>query len=263
MLLIANRITGVNWVGLKTLIYREIARFMSVATQTLIGPTVTLILYFMIFSVSIGNQHMPVPGIPYLIFLGPGLIMMTMVQNAFANTSSSLVIAKIQGSIVDVLLPPLSALELLVGFVVGGLVRGLMVGVVCTLAVMFFVHMPFPHLGLLLGFAVLGNMMMAVSGVIGGLWAQKFDQIAAITNFIVTPLTFLSGTFYAVGQLPPFWQRVAYFNPFHHMIDGYRAAYTGVFETDLLLALVSLIGCNIVLFIIAWRMLYTGYRTKT
>lgn len=263
MTLSVNRIDGVNWVGLQTLIKREVSRFMSVSAQTIIGPVVTLLLYFMIFSVSIGHTTTPVPGVTYLMFLAPGLVMMSMVQNAFANTSSSLMIAKIQGSIVDVLLPPLSALELLIGFLVGGVVRGLVVGLTCTIVMMLLVDLPLPHLGLLLTFAILGNAMMASLGIIGGLWAQKFDHIAALTNFVVTPLTFLSGTFYAIQQLPPFWQGVAHLNPFHHMIDGYRAAYTGVVETDLLLAVGSLVFFNILLFIVAWRMLYTGYRTKS
>lgn len=260
--LIVREIHGVNWIGLYTLIRREVLRFLSVWMQTVVGPITTLLLYFMVFSVAVGDAHTPVPGQAYMLFLAPGLIMMTMVQNAFANTSSSITIAKVQGSIIDILMPPLSAIELLLGFVIGGVLRGLMVGVVSTAVVMCFVHLPMPHIGLLLGFAVLGNMMLALLGVLGGLWSQKFDHLAAVTNFIITPLTFLSGTFYSVQQLPPFWQGIAHVNPFHHMIDGYRAAYTGAVETDLTLAFISLISCNVILFGVAWRMLYTGYRTK-
>jgi ABC-2 type transport system permease protein len=259
---VARRIETINWVGLMTLIHREVARFMAVWIQTLVGPMTTLLLYFMVFAVAMDGQSSHVPGASYLHFLAPGLVMMTMMQNAFANTSSSLVIAKVQGSIVDILMPPLSSFELLVGLMVGGIIRGLMVGLAGTITVMMFVGLPLPNLFMLFGFALLGCSLLSVMGIIAGLWSQKFDHIAAVTNFIITPMTFLSGTFYAITQLPPFWQKLAHFNPFHHMIDGYRAAYTGVMETDMTLAMITLIISNIALFMLAWWMLYTGYRTR-
>lgn len=253
----------INWVGLKTLIGRETGRFLNVYTQTLIAPVVTLLLYYAVFSVALGSMGRSIEGVPYLQFLAPGLIMMTMVQNAFANTSSSIVIAKVQGNIVDVLLPPLSSVELFVGFVVGGLIRGLMVGMIATLVVLPFVALSIASIGKIILFGILGCMLLAGLGLLAGLWSQKFDHIAAVTNFIVTPLTFLSGTFYDVRSLPQPWQDIAYLNPFFYMIDGFRAGFIGFAESDWIRG-VGVVGASIiVVFGLTLWLLEKGYKIKS
>lgn len=258
-----RRIRGINTIGVVTLVQKEIGRFLNVYMQTIIAPIMTLILFFMIFNLSIGGTHGDILGVPYMAFLAPGLLMMTTIQNAFANASSSLVIAKVQGNIVDVLMPPLSAAELMAGYIAGSLIRAFVLGTLGTLILALFLHVPMERPGLILLFGLLGNMMMAVLGIIAGLLSEKFDHIAAVTNFIVTPLTFLSGTFYALTALPPFWQKLAAFNPFFYMIDGFRAGFIGVAEMNIGTGLILLVCTNAVLIAVAWRMLHTGYKTKS
>lgn len=252
---------GINWIGLQTLIKKEVGRFMNVYMQTVLAPLVTLGLYFMVFSLSIGSSH-TVMGVPYMYFLAPGLLMMTMIQNSFSNSSSSLIIAKVQGNIVDVLMPPLSASELLIGYVSGALIRSLMIGTLGVILMVIFLKLPIANIGVVLLFAVLGNLMMGTLGIAGGLWADKFDHLAALTNFIVTPLTFLSGTFYALSALPPMWQKVAVFNPFFYIIDGFRAGFIGSAEADLGAGILLLVVCNIILLGLAWWILKSGYKIK-
>ena len=248
-----------NWRGLKTLIDREIGRFMSVYMQTLVAPLVTLVLYYAVFAVIQGDRQMP-GDMGYLTFLAPGLIMMSMAQNAFANTSSSMIIAKMQGTLVDLLMPPLAAHDLLIGMVLGGVARGVMVGLVCVPIMSFVIPWHDVELWALAVYGVLGCIMLATLGILTGLWAEKFDHTAAITNFIVTPLTFLSGTFYALEHLPPFWQKVAHLNPFFYMIDGFRFGLTGFAEAPIVTGLLVLVGVNAVLLAFAWRLLHKGYK---
>jgi ABC-2 type transport system permease protein len=258
-----RHIGRVNTIGLMTMVKKEVGRFMAVYTQTIAAPVITALLYYTIFALAFGGLRQSVNGVSYMEFLAPGLIMMTMVQNAFANTSSSMVIAKVQGNIVDVLIPPLSATELYIGYVTGGIIRGLMVGIACCVTIAFFVplHMHAPLQ--ILAFAVLGCMMLASLGLAGGIWSQKFDHLAAVTNFIVTPLTFLSGTFYSIQNLPPAWQEVAHFNPFFHMIDGFRAGFIGEPDGHIGFGLGVLIVCNVVLSALCLWMLKTGYKIKS
>jgi ABC-2 type transport system permease protein len=253
----------VNWVGLKTLITRETGRFLNVYMQTLIAPVVTLLLYYAVFSMALGSAGRMIENVPYLQFLAPGLIMMTMVQNAFANTSSSIVIAKVQGNIVDVLLPPLSSVELFVGFVMGGVIRGLMVGVVAVLVVLPFVTLGVDSIAKIMLFGVLGCLLLAGLGLLAGLWSQKFDHIAAVTNFIVTPLTFLSGTFYDARSLPQPWHDLAYLNPFFYMIDGFRSGFIGFAESNWVVG-AGVVGASIiVIFALTLWLLEKGYKIKT
>lgn len=260
---IQPRVIGaVNWVGLKTLVRKEIGRFMNVYIQTIIAPLITLGLFFTVFAISMGGDRM-VFGVPYMNFLAPGLLMMTMIQNSFANSSSSLIIAKVQGNIVDLLMPPLSATEILFGYILGALIRSFMIGILGIALMVVFLHLPIERPWLLLVFAVLGNTMMGTLGIVGGLWSEKFDHLASLTNFIVTPLTFLSGTFYALTALPPFWQTVALYNPFFYIIDGFRAGFIGVAEANLTTGFIILIASNIFLTGLAWWMLKTGYKTKS
>lgn len=189
--------------------------------------------------------------------------MMTMVQNAFANTSSSLVISKVQGNIVDVLMPPLSALEIFLGYTLGSLLRGLVVGFITCIVLALFVPISIHSLGSIIFFAVLGNLMLGSLGLAAGIWSEKFDHIAAVTNFIVTPMTFLSGTFYSITMLPPAWQFAVHFNPFFYMIDGFRYGFTGQSDGYLLYGTALLIACNIALGVLSYRMIKSGYKIKS
>ncbi|HET8726739.1 MAG TPA: ABC transporter permease [Alphaproteobacteria bacterium] len=257
------RVTGrVNWIGLKTLYLKEVFRFLKVFTQTVAAPVVTTLLFYTIFALALGGIVRMAGTVPFLEFLAPGLIMMSMVQNAFANTSSSVMIAKIQGNIVEVLMPPLSSLELALAYVGGGVTRGVVVGFVTYVAIRIFVpvglHSPF----FILYHGLMASMLLALLGVIGGIWSEKFDHIAAVTNFVVTPLAFLSGTFYTIDRLPEDWQFVAHLNPFFYMIDGFRYGFIGQSDGTLGIGLVVMAAANLVLWAITLRMLSTGYKLK-
>jgi ABC-2 type transport system permease protein len=256
-------ITGVNTTGLITLIYKEVGRFLNVYSQTIVAPVITTLLYYAIFALAFGGLEMKIGDMPYLAFLAPGLMIMTMVQNAFANTSSSIVIAKVQGNIVDVLMPPISPTELFAGYVLGGILRAACVGVVCALVLAVVTGLGVHNIGAVLLFGFLGSAMMSSLGLAAGLWSQKFDHIAAVTNFIVTPMTFLSGTFYSVEQLPPMWANIAHYNPFFYMIDGFRFGFTGHADGNLLVGGVLLALINALLGFIVWKMVKTGYNIKS
>jgi ABC-2 type transport system permease protein len=251
-----------NWVGIKTLVQKEVGRFMNVYMQTIIAPVMTLLMFFTVFSLSFKQHIGDTTGISGMLFLAPGLLMMTMIQNAFANPSSSLIIAKVQGNIVDILMPPLAAWEILTGMMVGALLRCLMIGLLGASLMRLIMPLHIADWGLVIGFGLLGNVLMAALGIIAGLWAEKFDHMATVTNFIVTPLTFLSGTFYALSALPLFWQGLAKLNPFFYMIDGFRSGFIGLSETNHLTGLVLIGGIDIILLFMAWLMLKTGYKTK-
>jgi len=258
-----RKITGMNTIGLYTLIRKEVGRFLSVYTQTLIAPVVTMLMFYTVFMLAFGGIKREVGDVSFLNFLAPGLIMMTMAQNAFANTSSSIVISKVQGNIVDVLMPPLSSMELLAGYMAGSIVRGLSVGFVGVIVVALVVGLPIHNIPQILAFAVLGTMMMGLLGIVGGIWSEKFDHIAAFTNFVVTPLTFLSGTFYSIEVLPGLWQNMAHYNPFFYMIDGFRAGFITQADSAPMLGLAVLVGTNIFLMAVAYRMIKTGYKIKS
>lgn len=258
-----KRITGINYIGVQTLIKREVDRFINVYTQTIVAPVVTTLMFFAVFALAFGGNSRQVEGIPLMQFLAPGLIMMAMVQNAFANTSSSLVISKVQGNIVDILMPPLSAGEILFGFLTGSVLRGLVVGM-CTLAVLsLFVSLSISHLWAVIIFPVLGTLMLGSLGLAAGIWSEKFDHIAAVTNFIVTPMTFLSGTFYSITILPDIWQRLTLFNPFFYMIDGFRYAFTGHADGNIFIGLAVLCACDIGLVFLSYKMIKSGYKIKS
>jgi len=255
-------IKGMNIIGLITLIKREVGRFLNVYTQTIIAPVVTTLLFYTVFALAFGGLQRNIGDISYMEFLAPGLIIMTMVQNAFANTSSSLVISKVQGNIVDVLMPPLSSLELYIGFVSGAVLRGLFVGAVTVAVVQFFVPLSFHSPLLIFAYAFLGTIMMGALGTAAGIWSEKFDHMAAFTNFIITPLTFLSGTFYSINQLPGIWREVALYNPFFYMIDGFRYGFIGQADGNVMVGLAVLVGINVLLSVVCLWMLRTGYKIK-
>jgi ABC-2 type transport system permease protein len=257
-----RRFGAINWIGLWTLYYREVRRFVKVATQTVLAPLVTTLLYLAIFVLAIGNPAHRIGDVPFQSFLAPGLIMMAMVQNAFANTSSSIMISKIQGNIVDTLMPPLSPGELTCGFALGGMTRGLAVGFVMWGAMTFLVPVAVHNLLFVLFHAVAASLMLSLLGIIGGIWSEKFDHLAAVTNFIITPFAFLSGTFYSIGGLPPFWYGVAQLNPFFYMIDGFRYGFTGHADGSLAAGLIVLTIVDVLLWTLAYRMFARGYRLK-
>jgi ABC-2 type transport system permease protein len=251
-----------NLIGLSTLYLKEVRRFLKVPGQTLAAPVVTTLMFLLIFSLALGRGGRMIGEVPFLGFLAPGLIMMAIIQNAFANTSSSILIAKIQGNIVDLLMPPLRPGELMFGLIAGGVTRGLLVAIAVTLAMLPFVALVPRHPGLIVFHALGGSLMMALLGLLGGIWAEKFDQMAALTNFVITPLAFLSGTFYSIAQLPEPFHTVAAINPFFYLIDGIRFGFTGHADGSLLLGILMVIAVNAALWLLAHRLLARGYRLK-
>ncbi|WP_299419187.1 ABC transporter permease [uncultured Shimia sp.] len=258
-----RRFGRVNWLGLGTLAKREILRFLAVWTQTLLAPLVTAGLFLLIFSIAIGPSRGAVMGVPFLTFLIPGIMMMTVIQNAFANTSSSLVITKVQGNIVDTLMPPLSPMELVLGYLAGAVTRGLCVAVAITIALALILGQGVAHPLWALTFVLLGGTMMGAVGIIAGIFANKFDQMAAITNFIVTPLAFLSGTFYSVEALPESLQAFTRVNPIFYLIDGTRYGMIGVSDGAPVLGLTVVGAVTVALISAAYVMFKTGYRLKS
>lgn len=256
-------INGINWIGLSTLIQKETGRFFKVYLQTIIAPVITTVLFYLVFSLSFAGAGRGLEGVPYMTFLMPGLVMMAISQNAFANTSSSLIMMKIQGSIVDVLMPPLSATELLTGMAIGGVIRGLVVGFASVLVLVPFAHLPVNHLWAVAAYALLGSLLLSLIGVLAGLWAEKFDHLASVTNFIIMPLSMLSGTFYAAEHLPPAWESAAHINPFFYMIDGFRYGFIGVASMPLAEGLGFLVALCALFWWICLRLIQKGYKIRS
>jgi ABC-2 type transport system permease protein len=248
--------------GFRTLLYKELLRFWKVSFQTIAAPILSALLYLLIFSHALESRVQVFSGVAYTAFLVPGLAMMSLLQNAFANSSSSLIQSKITGNIIFVLLTPLSALEILSAYVLAAVVRGVVVGFGVLLVTAGFAHVPLQHPLWALAFAILGGGIMAALGVIAGIWADKFDQLAAFQNFIIIPLTFLAGVFYSVHSLPPFWQGASHLNPFFYMVDGFRYGFFGVGDVAPYISLAVVAGCLIVLSLLALRLLHTGYKLR-
>jgi ABC-2 type transport system permease protein len=251
-----------NLLGLWTLYAKEVRRFLKVFTQTVLAPVATTLMFLAIFALALGSAGRTIGGMPFLEFLAPGLLMMTVVQNAFANTSSSLMIAKIQGNIVDYLMPPLGPGELTFGLVMGGVTRGLLVAAAVWLAMLPFVPMLPAHPLLVPLSVLLASTLLSLVGLITALWAEKFDQMAAATNFVITPLSFLSGTFYSIADLPEPLHLLALVNPFFYMIDGLRFAFTGHADGPVATGFVVLVLVNAGLAWLAWHLVRTGYKLK-
>ena len=257
-----RRFGRVNWLGLATLARREVMRFMAVWQQTIFAPLMTAGLFVLIFALALGQGRGEVMGLPYLVFLGPGILMMTVIQNAFANTSSSITAAKVQGNIVDTLMPPLSAGELLAGYLAGSVARAGLVAAVIGTGMVLVTGRGIAHPGWALVFILLAALMLGGLGILAGVLAQKFDQMAAITNFIITPLSFLSGTFYSVQALPEPFNTISHWNPIFYLIDGARYGVTGVSDAPPVRGLAI---CAVVVALVlwlAWRWLKSGYRMK-
>jgi ABC-2 type transport system permease protein len=254
---------GVNWEGLKTLYRREVLRFWKVGLQTICAPVVTTLLYMMIFVVAMRGARPAIEGVPFAAFVGPGLIMMSILNNAFANSSSSLVQAKLMGTAVDFLTPPLSPGELAVGFTAGAVTRGILVGFVTAATVWPFSRFGLAHPLAVIYFSLMASVVMALVGVVTGLWSEKFDHLAAVTNFIVMPMTFLSGTFYRVTALPPPFDTVSRFNPFFYMIDGFRYGFIGRSDGSILVGVGYTFGLAVVLSAVIYWIFRTGWRLKS
>ncbi len=256
------RIAGAGWA---TLLYKEILRFWKVSFQTIAAPVLTSLLYLLIFSHVLESHVAVFDGkVRYTAFLIPGLVMMSVLQNAFANSSSSLIQSKITGNIIFVLLPPLSPAELFVAYVVGAIVRGMTVGLGVFVVTLWFdpALLQAPHPFWALSFAVLGSAILGTLGLIAGIWADKFDQLAAFQNFIIVPLTFLSGVFYSIHTLPPFWQVLSHFNPFFYMIDGFRYGFFGLSDVPPWTSFAIVAGCAVALAGITLALLQRGWRLR-
>ena len=248
--------------GVATLFYKEVLRFWKVAFQTVAAPVLTAMLYLLIFGHVLEDRVQVYPGVGYTSFLIPGLVMMSVLQNAFANSSSSLVQSKITGNLVFLLVTPLSHRDWYLAYVGGSMVRGLAVGLGVLLVTVWFVPLRMAEPWWILVFAVLGAAMLGSLGVIAGLWADKFDQMAAFQNFIIMPMTFLSGVFYSVHSLPPFWLEVSHLNPFFYMIDGFRRGFFGVSDVSPWISL-GVVGTSLaVVAALCLRLLATGYKIR-
>jgi len=261
-------IRNVNWGGLRTLYIKEVRRFFKVQLQTVWAPAVTTLLYLVIFTVALGGggRMLVLDGVPihYADFIAPGLIVMGMLQNAFANASFSLLVGKIQGTIVDYLMPPLSTGEMLAALAGGSVTRAFCVGGTVWLAMALWgVHVFPAHLWAVLWFGFLGSLFLALMGVLTSIWAEKFDHAAAITNFVVAPLSLLSGTFYSVENLSPVFRAISHANPFFYIISGFRYGFLGVADSPILLGTVVILTLDVVLGLFCYTLLRRGWKIKS
>ena len=249
-------------VGFQTLLYKETLRFWKVATQTIAAPILTAMLYLLIFGHVLEGRVEVYPGVSYTAFLVPGLVMMSVLQNAFANSSSSLIQSKITGNLVFILLPPLSHWEIISAYVLASVTRGLVVGAGVFAITAWFADLHFAQPVWIVVFALIGAAILGTMGVIAGIWAEKFDQLAAFQNFLIVPATFLAGVFYSIHSLPPFWQAVSHFNPFFYMIDGFRHGFFGVSDVSPWTSLGIALVFFAVLSAFAINMLSRGYKLR-
>ncbi|WP_407279732.1 ABC transporter permease [Aromatoleum evansii] len=249
-------------IGFRTLLYKEVLRFWKVSFQTVGAPVLNALLYLLIFS-HVLDRHVTVYGdVAYTAFLVPGLVMMSLLQNAFANSSSSLIQSKITGNIIFVLLPPLSYREFYAAYVIASVLRGLFVGCGVLLVSFLFVELPLAAPGWILAFGLMGGAILGSLGVIAGIWADKFDQLAGFQNFLIMPLTMLSGVFYSIHSLPAFWQKVSHINPFFFMIDGFRYGFFGQSDVSPWLSLAVVGVCFVFLAVLTLAMLARGYKLR-
>ncbi len=257
-------IRSVNWGGLKALYLKEVRRFFKVQLQTIWAPSITTLLYLIIFTVALGRVKANVLGVPFADFIAPGLIIMGMMQNAFANSSFSLLVGKIQGTIIDYLMPPLSSAEVLAGLAAASVTRAVCVGMAIWLAMLLWpgVHVTPQHVWAIIVFGLLGSFMLAFMGVLTSIWAEKFDHAAAVSNFVVAPLALLSGTFYAVDNLSPTFAAISHANPFHYAISGFRYGFIGQSDIPVGAGVVVLTLINIALGLTCYFLLKSGWKTK-
>ena len=252
-----------NYLGTYTLFRKEVWRFLKIFNQTLVAPVVNSLLFLAIFQLALGNRVNYIGEIPFEIFMASGLIMMTIVQQAFANGSANFVMGKVIGHIIDYLMPPISAGEMILALSLAAVVRGFLVAILAGISIYIFVPISIDNIGIVLLFILLSSFFMALLGLLTGIFAEGFDQMAAVTSYIVTPLAFLSGTFYSTKNLPEFWQEVIVYNPFFYMIDGFRYGMTGHADGDITTGLAVLFVGNIALWAVLHAMISRGYRLKT
>jgi ABC-2 type transport system permease protein len=257
-----------NVPGMQALYVKEVRRFFKVQLQTIWAPAITTLLFLVIFTVALGGAGRTVIGVPFADFIAPGLIMMAMLQNSFANSSFSLLVGKIQGTIVDYLMPPLAVGELIIALVGAAITRAVLVGFALWLAMLLWpgVHVGTDHFWAVAVFGILGAMMLGFLGLMTSVWAEKFDHAAAVTNFVVTPLALLSGTFYSVDKLAPWFQTIAHGNPVYYAIMGFRYGFIGTVDSTIanpvLTAVLVLVAVNILLGVITYRLLASGWKLK-
>ena len=252
----------INWLGLFTLIVRERKRFSSVWTQTLLAPIVTSVLFLSVFSLVLSSRKVGIEAKNYTIFIAPGILMMTVIQNSFANTSSSILISKVQGNIVDTLMPPLSPLEMTLGYMIGGMLRGIFVAMAVVLTI-------FPAIGLIpekpvimIIFILIASSELALLGIIAGIISQKFDHMQAVTNFVITPLSFLSGTFYSIEALPPFFAKISSYNPIFFLIDGVRYGAIGSSDGNIIVNFTGSVLICVFLILLCMYWFTKGYKLR-
>jgi ABC-2 type transport system permease protein len=248
--------------GVYTLFKKEVLRFWRVAFQTIASPVITALLYLLIFSHVLEGRVQVYDDVPYTAFLIPGLIMMSLLQNAFANSSSSLVQSKVMGNIIFVLLTPLTYLQFFLAFLAAAIVRGLVVGLSIYLVALWFVDLPIVHIAWVITFAILGSALLGTFGIIAGIWSDRFDQMAAFQNFVIMPLTFLSGVFYSIHSLPPIWQTISIFNPFFYMIDGFRYGFFGKGDISPWVSFAVVSTFLALLVVLSLKMLKSGYKLR-
>jgi ABC-2 type transport system permease protein len=256
---------GVNWGGLRTLYIKEVRRFFKVQMQTVWAPAITTLLYLVIFAVALGGSGRTIMGVHFADFIAPGLIVMAMIQNAFANSSFSLLVGKIQGNIVDYLMPPLSIGELIAGLVGAAVTRAFLVGFAVWLAMLLWpgVSVEIRHPLAMLWFGLMGSLMLSFLGLLTSVWAEKFDHAAAVSNFVVTPLSLLSGTFYSIHQLSPAFQAVSHANPFFYVISGFRYGFLGSSDSPIYVGSAVLLVINVTLWAICFAVLKRGWKIKS
>ena len=257
-------IRNVNWGGLRTLYVKEVRRFFKVQLQTIWAPAVTTLLFLIIFTVALGRSGRTVMGVPFADFLAPGLIVMGMIQNAFANSSFSLLVGKIQGTIVDYLMPPLSVGELIAGLLGASVTRAFLVGAAVWLAMLAWpgVHIMPRHIWAVLWFALMGSTMLGLLGLLTSIWAEKFDHAAAVGNFVVAPLSLLSGTFYSIDSLSPLFRAISHANPFFYVISGFRFGFLGQADSPVALGALLLLAINAGLGALCYALLRSGWKLK-
>jgi ABC-2 type transport system permease protein len=258
-------IRNINWGGLRTLYVKEVRRFFKVQLQTIWAPAMTTLLFLVIFTVALGRSGRTVMGVPFADFLAPGLIVMGMLQNAFANSSFSLLVGKIQGTIVDYLMPPLSVGELMAGLIGASVTRAVLVGLAVWLAMLFWpgVHVSVAHVWAVVWFGVMGSMMVSFLGLLTSIWAEKFDHAAAVSNFVIAPLSLLSGTFYSIDSLSPVFRAVSHANPFFYVISGFRYGFVGTSDSPVAFGALLILALNIVLGLACYALLRTGWKLKS
>jgi len=253
----------VNWIGILSLYKKEVLRFLTVAGQTIVGPVVTAVLFLLVISLAIGDERADVLGVTFIEFLGPGLIAMQIIQQSFSHSSSSLLMGKVMGNIIDLIGAPLSAAEVTLSIIFASITRGIFISIFSILVFSFMIEIEIKNYFVLIIYVFLNGFLMGAIGFIAGQWADKFEHMAGITNFIIVPLSFLSGTFYEISRLPEFLKLISFYNPFFHMIDGFRYAFIGNLEGSISFGIIYLTILSFIAWFISFLLYKKGYKIKS